>query len=381
MNDEELRKLWQQQPMREPAVSPAAMISAMQSKTTQLRRELLARDARELVACVFVIIIFGYFVLTARTPIVRLGYSIVIASAVFIAGKLLYTRRSTPPAPAGATVVESLRAELNAVRAQSRLLGSVLLWYLLPLGIGLLVATWGMPVNLHAKIPATIIYFVVYGFVYWLNRWARAIQLLPLEKQLAALLHSAETGAPLDETEVANLRPLAIAAAKGIKPLEFKVAFGQVAIYGEIGFVGIWFFWMLSREGERIWRDISRGSMDFLPYVFSPKQLLLLAGFFLGGLVYSWLIQRMTTRAVGISSLGVHLLRGQTVLRWEEIKEVRPFRFLNIRSLWLIREAGEKMIMPWSSLERQSDLKAAVERFAPAAHPLRKYLSVLRCAR
>src|SRR5437660_264121 len=146
MNDDELKKLWQQQPLRDPAPSPAQLISAMQDKTTLLRRCLDARDLRELVACAFVIIIFGVFYFTAyRTPISRLGDLIVIGSSIFIACKLVHARRSTPPAPPGATIVESLRAELNAVRTQSQLLGSILWWYLFPLGIGILVCTWGSP--------------------------------------------------------------------------------------------------------------------------------------------------------------------------------------------------------------------------------------------
>ena len=58
MNDYELKKLWQQQPLRDPAISPAQVMSAMQNKTTQLRRTLLARDIVEVAACVLVMIIF-----------------------------------------------------------------------------------------------------------------------------------------------------------------------------------------------------------------------------------------------------------------------------------------------------------------------------------
>src|SRR6185295_14416972 len=103
-----------------------------------------------------------------------------------------------------------------------------------------------------------------------------------------------------------------------------------------------------------------------------------LVPFFLAGLLYSWLLQKWTERAVGISTLGVHLHRGLDLILWDEIREVRPLRILNIRSLWLIRESGEKTITPWTSLERPSDLKAAVESFAPANHPIRKFLSLLR---
>jgi hypothetical protein len=500
MNDDELKKLWQQQPLREPAPSAAQLISAMQNKTTLLRRCLDARDLRELVVCAVLIIIFGCFYFTVyREPIPRVGDLIIIGSIIFIAWKLVYTRRTTPPAPPGATLVESLGAELKSVRAQSRLLGSVLWWYLLPGFIGLLVATWGLRIDLVTKIFCTLFFIAVDAFVYWLNQWARSKQLLPLEAQLESLLHSAETGEPLDQTHVASLRPivLSMAAADQVKPVEFRVAFSQLAIYGVPAIVGIWFFLMLgltvdnpdwkteaqnpatfaetvraeetnrysvvarklidllntgdyaavrslynpemsqafppqkasefftglaaqfgniekfdgpTGDGYRGWIEFrlhcQRGELtmslaldaddkisgiyfkpapkppvnfkSFVLELFSWQHLLWLVPFFLAGLLYSWLLQKTTERAVGISTLGVHLHKGQNLILWDEIKEVKPLRILNIRSLWLIREAGEKTIMPWTSLERRSDLKAAVEGFAPANHPIRKYLSLLR---
>ena len=510
MNDDELKKLWQQQPLREPAPSAAQLISAMQKQTSQLRRILDARDIGELVACAFVMIVFGCFAffLHAHQPISRLGDWIVIASTIFIAWKLIHTRRTTPSAPPGATIVESLRAELNSVRAQSRLLGSVLWWYLLPGFVGLLVMTWGGlpindPVTLLVMIPANIIvtlfFIAVDVFIYRLNQRARAKQLLPLEAQLESLLHSAETCEPLDETQIADLRTIALsmAAADQVNPVEFKVAFWQIALWGEIGFIGIWFFlmvaltigntdWKTTRQdpetfapsvrveetnrysvvartvvdllnardhagvqklfnaqmsdalppqkasefftnltarfgriekfdgptgnGYRGWiafrLHCQRGELtmslaldandnvsgihfqpafwdslnfkSFVPRLFSPLHLALIVPFFLAGLLYSWMLQKLTERALGISTLGVHLHKGQNLLLWDEIKEVRPVRTLNICYLWLIREAGEKTLMPWTTLERHSDLKAAVEGFAPANHPMRRYLSLLR---
>jgi hypothetical protein len=367
MNDDELKRLWQEQPLSEPTVSAAQLVSAMQNKMTGFRRLLDARDLRELLGCVLVILIFGYYSFNERTPVVRLGWLIVIGGSIYSGWKLAHARRTTRPAPPGATVVESLRAELKSVRTQSRLLGSVLWWYLLPPIIGLLVATWGMKINLHAKIPATLIYLAGYAFVYWLNRRELSKELVPLEAQLQSLLHSAETGEPLDEAHVATLRPtvLAMASAGHVQPIEFKVAFWQVALYGEIAFVGFWFF-----------GNLSRTNFD-LSFMVEPRPLAWLVGFFLAGLLFSRLVQKITERAVGISPLGIHLVLGQILIPWDEIKEVRVLRVLNIRSLWLIRESGEKVIMPWSSLERHSDLKTAVEDSAPANHPIRKYLSLL----
>ena len=50
MNDDELKKLWQEQPLREPAPAAAQLVSDMQNKTSQLRSTLLSRDIVELVA-------------------------------------------------------------------------------------------------------------------------------------------------------------------------------------------------------------------------------------------------------------------------------------------------------------------------------------------
>ena len=76
-------------------------------------------------------------------------------------------------------------------------------------------------------------------------------------------------------------------------------------------------------------------------------------------MLYSWLIQKTVKRAVGISALGIHLCKGQKLILWDEIKEVRPFKFLHIRNLDLIRESGEKLRMHWTPLKRHADVKAA----------------------
>ncbi len=379
----------------------------------------------------------------------------------------------------------------------------MLRWYLLPLTVGELVFVWGGLAKAVSgmavvNIAVTLVVLAVNAFIYRLNKLARAKRLLPLEAQLESLLRSAETGEPLEETHVADLRPivLSMTAADQVKPVEFKVAFWQIAIYGVPGVVGIWFFLMLGlamdnhgwKNRERLtetfpqtiraeetnryavvaWKVVDlfntgdyaaverlfnppmsealplpkaiefftgltrqfghiekldgpigrsdewvgfrlqcqRGELTMslaldanndisgiifqpvprtpasiqgiIPRIFSWQHLFWLVPFFLLGLRFAWLLQKRTERAVGISTLGIHLYKGLNLILWDEIKEVRPLRILNIRSLWLIRESGEKTIVPWTSLERHSELKAAVERSAPADHPLRKYLSLLK---
>ena len=405
-----------------------------------------------------------------------------------------------PKAEPNAPIFDAVRVELRKVENQIRLLKSVAWWYLLPLFIGVILHNLGGEGGFLSKLLYFAFVLALYGFIYWLNQRAVKTNLLPLKRGLQALLHSAETGEPLDETQVAHLRRtigLSVGAANRVKPVEFKVAFWQLAIFGVPGIVGIWFFLVLgltldnkdwktnaplpeaspltvqveetnrysivaqkvvelfnagdyaavqalynpsmskafppkdtsdfytrlvTRHGkiEKLTGPTGNGyqgwpafrlhcqrgdltmslaldaddkisgiyfkparssSVNFKSLVlrfFSWQHLLWLVPFFLGGLLYSWLLQKWTERAVGISALGIHLCKGQNFFLWDEIKEVRPFRFLHIQNLWLIRESGEKARMHWTPLERHSDLKAAVESFAPANHPIRKYLPLLQ---
>ncbi|MGZ4963168.1 MAG: M23 family metallopeptidase [Limisphaerales bacterium] len=198
MNDDELKNLWQQQPVSAPTVSAAQLVSAMQTKMSDFRRKLLARDARELLGCVFILVIFGVFFANAETRMARFGDFIVMASAIFIGWRIIHARRTTPPAKPDASTVEALRAELHSVRTQSQLLRSVLWWYLLPIGSGVLISVWGDNNETPFQITFTLTIIFTYAFIYWVNQRARTKYLVPAQAQLEALVHAAETGEPLD---------------------------------------------------------------------------------------------------------------------------------------------------------------------------------------
>jgi len=58
-------------------------------------------------------------------------------------------------------------------------------------------------------------------------------------------------------------------------------------------------------------RKRSEEIKSFVFRLFSWQHLIWLPPFFLAGLLYSWLIQKTTKRAVGISTIGIHLYKGQ----------------------------------------------------------------------
>ncbi|HMP83386.1 MAG TPA: serine hydrolase domain-containing protein [Verrucomicrobiota bacterium] len=370
MNDDALKQLWKGQGFDTlPALPDEAQIAAMKTRMKGFDRTISWRDYREVAACILIIGWFGWDLLFGNnSTLTQAGCVVLIASAVFIAWKLIWSKRRLPKAESNAPIFDAVKVELQKVENQIGLLKSVAWWYLLPLLVGVMMCHWGGSGSVPSKLTYSAFVLALFYFIYWLNRRAVKNYLLPLKRELASLLHSAETGEPLDQTQIANLRRIAfsITAASHVKPVEFKVAFWQLAIYGVPGIVGIWFFWMLARTEGNIAR------------IFLPEHLLWGVLSFLGGLIYTWLIQKTVKRAVGISALGIHLQNGMNLILWDEIKKVRPFRFLNIQNLWLIKESGEKTRMHWTPLERHSDLKAAVENFSPANHPIRQYLSLLR---
>ena len=67
---------------------------------------------------------------------------------------------------------------------------------------------------------------------------------------------------------------------------------------------------------------------SFILELFNWRHLLWLPPFVIAALLYSWLLQKTTKRAVGISTLGIHLAKGLNLVLWDEIKDVRPLKFL-----------------------------------------------------
>jgi len=386
-------------------IDPDLLRSAVQQKQRSFRATVLFRDCLEIGTAVLLLPYWFYGGIRYSLP---WTWWLCVPSILFVAGFLLIDRRrhSQKPTNPDQPLVKIVQDSLDQVDHQIWLLRNVFWWYLLPFIIPMLAfvahVTWSTWIPSEGWVSALFsvcfflflagFLFVLYGFVYWLNQNAVRTQLQPRRNDLSQLLTSLtdETGQPLDETLIANLRPtaLALAAAGQVQPVEFKVSFRQLAFFGEIGFIGFWFFSMLSLAltqwlrnlNVQDWatKDRAVNSPSFLQLLFSWQHLAWLIPFFLAGLLYAWILQRFTERAVGISTLGVHLQKGQILILWDEIKQIQVFKLMGVRSLWLIRESGEKMILPWTGLERHSDLRASVERFAPPNHPIRQHLPLLR---
>jgi hypothetical protein len=190
MNDLELKNLWKSQSAAPASnVDSEKLIVAVRQKTTKINRTLIWRDLREMVACVAIIIWYACKLGLHQSMLSLAGKIIVIASCLFIAGRMIYTYRRRPRSQIF-SVRESLLVELDKINEQIHLLNTVLWWYALPITIGYLLDFWGR----HAKTSARIVDFVVCAlmvvFVHYINRYSAKKSLVPIKVELEQTLEN-----------------------------------------------------------------------------------------------------------------------------------------------------------------------------------------------
>lgn len=369
MHDDALKELWRGQPMgARPVLPDELQMASLKRRMKSFDRTIVRRDVVEVAACLLVIAFFSWELLfREQSALSRGGCSVLIASSVFIVWTLIGSKRRWPGPDPVAPVIEAVKSELGKVESQIGLLKTIVWWYLLPLFVGVVMCHLGTALPLTIKLINLAVTAGIFVFIYRLNQNAVTNHLQPLKGQLESLLSGAENREFDDAGRPRPTQndPSRKVAGEPVEIVGFRIDFWQIVVYGEAGFVGFWFFLMLG---------LTEGAFARM---FDARHLVWLPALALVGLLYSWALQKLTGMAVGISARGIHLYKGRCLVPWAAIKEVRPFRFLNIRSLWLIRETGEKSIMPWTGLERHAQVRAAVEAHAPKDHPIREALKIL----
>ena len=204
MNDEEQKNLWQglkclwqeQKPSGEPALTADEQIAAMRKKMASLHRGLNKTDFWGSAVYAAVTVPFMIYIFTTPYFAARIGYLIIIGGMLFASWKSIRRRRSIPQPIADAPVMEWLKYDLAKVRQHAEDSRTLLWWYLLPFLIGMNVSTWGMPVELMAKIPISLLAALIAAVTYWLNQRVWRKQWLPMQQELESLLRLGETVLP-----------------------------------------------------------------------------------------------------------------------------------------------------------------------------------------
>jgi hypothetical protein len=154
----------------------------VQERARELEAIVRRRDLIETVAALLVLPVFGFFALRPGELLVRAGAAIVALACIAIPIVLKLARRRRPDL--GQPVATFLRLELDLVLRQRRLLLTVPLWYLLPLGAGVILFFAGASPSpwLTAAYAAVVVVF--FAALWRLNRRAVTSELEPREREL-----------------------------------------------------------------------------------------------------------------------------------------------------------------------------------------------------
>ena len=207
MNEDELKRLWQKQPVPAEAAAPKMeTIKLMKTKMQKLDRTLFWRDARELIACAVIILWFGadfcsgllghsqhpgQHLRHAHSALRLSGDVVLVLSAVWIGVKLLAARRTNRAFLHPSSVRDFLGGELDKVNRQIRLLRTVLWWYLLPLFCGVTLVIIGTNPDLEEDALVIGLMAATFGVIYWANLYAVKKTLLPVKAELEQALADA----------------------------------------------------------------------------------------------------------------------------------------------------------------------------------------------
>lgn len=192
MNDEDLKKLWREQPLQIPQTHESVdTTDAFRLKMKKFDRTIFWRDVRELIACAVVALAFGLFLFSVKPMMARVGCAITIAGAAFIAWRLVSSKRKAGPEIADAPVLQALRREKLKVEIQIGLLRSVWWWYLLPVLGGATIFAFGMQPDAKKRMILGGTFLFVGVVIHWVNQLAVRKYLEPLKNELETLIGNA----------------------------------------------------------------------------------------------------------------------------------------------------------------------------------------------
>ena len=197
MNFDDVGRIWRDEVTGEFRRRRTEDLSSARDRAADLDAKVLRRDLRETIAALIVIPFYIRFAIRASTPISALGAIIVVITAAIVPFRLRMARR--PARDLTLPVGRAVEIEVARLRAQERLLGSVLVWYLGPFGIGVILHVVGSAiVSPLFKVLYTLLVLVACGLLLVLNRRVARLKIQPLREELESWLADLEAS-DLDE--------------------------------------------------------------------------------------------------------------------------------------------------------------------------------------
>lgn len=211
IHDEDFRDLqaaWQEPEAPESPTTENDVISAkdknmlvhelhlMKSKQSSMIRR---RDLVENLAAVFVIIFFGRWAISVPDRAQQVGATVVVLGAVVVIAVMWFGRRLFKEADMAATPREACALQLQAVERQQRMLRWVPVWYIGPVGVGVVCIAFATMEGMGLVCYLIFCAILFIGIAY-MNARAATKTLQPEIEKLSEMLR--DLGQPnADETE------------------------------------------------------------------------------------------------------------------------------------------------------------------------------------
>lgn len=191
MEFDNAKEVWAQ--VKNPHARPASeSLGQVRSQAAELERAIRIRDRIEIGVAIAMFPVFGALAVFASNQLSQLGAAVVAFGCLLIPVRLRLAREPLSTDPTQPLAL-ALAQELTRVKAQQRLLESVLWWYLAPLGVGVILFLAGAFQQWIPRVLCAVVVVVSYGYLWRLNRNASRIQLAPRARELEQWLTSLES--------------------------------------------------------------------------------------------------------------------------------------------------------------------------------------------
>lgn len=187
MDLEEMKQIWKRQRKSEKEMlTTEQLILLLNNKLISMDEKIRKRDWLEISVAAVTALVCGIILFYTDSFWYRMGCLSLIGASILITYKLQKARSqdAAHDIQANQPFRKHLREELCKMRAQEKLLKSVLWWYLLPIFIGLLFFVIGFEEPLWGKTVYLTIVVIVYAYIWWLNQRAVTKSISPLIKEL-----------------------------------------------------------------------------------------------------------------------------------------------------------------------------------------------------
>jgi hypothetical protein len=181
MLDQELKNIWQNSPQKEIIkFEKSKLLIDLNNDLNKFEKSIKYRNIREVLAAIFVIVVFAYYAYLYTQPLAKIGATMICLAGAFIIFKLMQTQKYKSPVNLSLSMKDQLIETEVYVTKEMKLLDNILYWYLLPLSFGLLIFTMGLNMSLQRLLIIVPGFILLNVGIYIANKLTVKKKFLPL---------------------------------------------------------------------------------------------------------------------------------------------------------------------------------------------------------